>query len=106
MNSIQKAQKEAVAIVNAITAIKLSEYNHLSYNVDKWKITLELSANNLDYINYSRVYVFNTLLSPTTNKYTLIHLKVYSEEQFTGEETDPNIKGYIFLKYPISEVPQ
>jgi hypothetical protein len=105
MNSIEKSQKEAMSIISTITAIKRSEYDsQLGYKIDKWQITLEASANNIDYINYSRVYVFNTKLYPITNKYVLLHLKMYSLEQFTGEHTDPNIDGFLFLKYPMAEV--
>lgn len=106
MNATRRIARECKAIINAINHIKLTDYNQLGYNLTKWELTIELDAGTFKPINYSRIHFFNTVLSPTVNKWVFIYLGLFTEEQFDDSVDVPNLKGYICLKYPMSEIPQ
>jgi hypothetical protein len=106
MNTIERINKEYKAIIDGITAIQLHDYNNLGYYLSEWEVTIEPSLLSIKTVEYARVHLFNTVLTPVVNKLVFIKLGIFKEDDFKDETKAPNINGYICLKYPFSQIPQ
>ena len=105
MDSNTKSNIKAKVIINRINDIKLSEYNHLGYHIDKWELSFEPYPNSLSFSLFSRIYIFNNQLDTLVNKLVGEKFKLFSDFEIEdGITTD--LRTFLVLKYPYSEVPE